>query len=477
VVVPYVRSEPTASATVSSSGPEGVPTAGSGTGVTGNSGNGTGTGPASGAGPASGTGQGPSAGPGNAVSSSGTETSGPGTAAIPSGPVTGVTSSEIKVGIGLIDVGAAKQFGFNFDIGNEKARYQALIDRLNRQGGIAGRKIVPYFESFPATDPTTASQADCLTWTKDDKVFAVLVESQLPTAAEVCIIGQGATPLITTQGTEQAYYANGLLWTTQASDNRILDDEADYLAGNGSLKGKTIGVLSGDGTDEQAVDNALIPRLSSLGYKVKDVEVVPSDAGGVQRQPIAISNFKAAGVNFVIVASNVVLAGPFVEAANRAGFNPTYALSDFNNEINDQVANYYPPSFQGTVGLSTHRFPEYRDGAPFTSTDQACLNVIHPVDSKVLPPTNAAFEEAMGNCAVFDVLVDGLRGAGAALTQASFLSALSGLSRFGIPATQDGSFSATQHDAVDYEQPVSWQKSCECWKLVHGLHTPIRKMS
>ncbi|HEX3705754.1 MAG TPA: ABC transporter substrate-binding protein [Mycobacteriales bacterium] len=416
-------------------------------------------------------------GTGNPTAPSTAGANGPGNTAISTAPVRGITKSQIKIGIGLIDVGAAKQFGFNFDIGNERARYQALIDSINRQGGIAGRKIVPYFKSFPATDPTTASQADCLSWTKDDKVFAVLVESQLPTAATVCIIGQGATPLITTQGTEQAYYANGLFWSTQASDNRILHDQADYLAGNGSLKGKTIGILSGDGTDEQAVDNALIPRLSSLGYKVKDVEVVPSDAGGVQRQPIAISNFKAAGVNFIIIASNVVLAGPFVQAANRAGYNPTYALSDFNNEINDQVANFYPASFQGTVGLSTHRFPEYRAGAPFTSTDQACLRVIHPVDSKVLPPTNAAFEEAMGNCAVFDVLVDGLRKAGAMLTQASFLAALSGLSHFGIPATQDGSFSATQHDAVDDEQAVSWQKSCECWKLVNGLHTPIRKIN
>jgi hypothetical protein len=390
--------------------------------------------------------------------------------------VIGVTKTEIKVGIGLVDVGSAKQFGFNFDIGNERARYQALIDSVNRHGGIAGRKIVPYFESFNATDPTTSAQADCLAWTKDDKVFAVLVESQFPTAAEVCIIGQGATPYLTTQGTEQAYYANGLFWSTQASDNRILTDEADYLAGNGSLKNKTIGVVTGDGTDEQAVNETLIPRLSRLGYKVHDVEVIPNSTSGLQRQPIAISNLKAAGVNFVIIASNVILAGPFVQAANRAGFNPAYALSDFNNEINDQVASYYPPAFQGTVGLSTHRFPEYRDGGPFTSADQGCLKIIHPADPKVLPSTNAAFEEAMGGCAIFNVLVGGLRGAGAALTQASFLAALDNLGRFGIPATQDGSFTATKHDAVDYEQPVSWQKSCQCWKLVDGLHTPIRKL-
>ncbi len=473
VVVPYVRTQPTAVATVSSSSTVGT---GPLTGTSGGQPTAAGTAPQSGKGASGATGPGPGNASTGAINPASPSASGPVGQEASNGPVAGVTTTEIKVGIGLIDVGAAKQFGFNFDIGNEQARYQALINDINRNGGIAGRKIVPYFKSFPATDASTASQADCLSWTKDDKVFAVLVESQFPTAAEVCIIGQGATPLITTQGTQQAYYGNGLFWSTEPSDDRILTDQADFLAGNGSLKGKTIGVVSGDGTDEQAVDDALLPRLSSLGYKVKDVEVVPSDASGLQREPIAISNLKAAGVNFLIIAANVTLAGPFVQAANRGGYNPTYALSDFNNEINDQLADYYPSSFQGTVGLSTQRFPEYRDGGSFTPTDQACLKVIHPVDPTVLPPTNAAFPVGMGDCAVFNVLVDGLRKAGADLTQASFLAGLGNLGRFGIPGAQDGSFTATKHDGVDYEQQVSWQKSCECWALVDGLHTPVRQI-
>ena len=267
-----------------------------------------------------------------------------------------------------------------------------------------------------------------------------------------------------------------LFFSTQASDNRTLQDEAGFLAGNGSLTGKTIGVVSGDGTDQLSVDNTLVPALKQLGYQVKDIEVIADSTSGTQQIPIAISNLKAAGVNLVIFAANVILDGPFVQAANQAGYNPQYALSDFNNEINDQVASYYPSSFQGTIGLTTHRFPEYRAGAPFAPADQACLNIVQPVDSTVVPPTNSAFEVAMGDCAVFNAFAGGAKAAGNNLTLSSWLAGMNSLGSFGIPGTQNGSFSASKHDGVDYEQEVSWQESCTCWELVSGLSTPLRPL-
>jgi hypothetical protein len=347
---------------------------------------------------------------------------------------------------------------------------------VNAAGGVNGRKIVPYYYTFDATNPDVPAQAACLSWTKDDHVFSVLVESQFPTAAEVCIFGQGDTPYVTVQGTDQSYYANGLFFSTQASDNRTLADEVNFLVGNGSLVGQRIGVVSGDGSDEIAVNDTLLPDLASAGHPAKDVEVIPSTTSGTQQIPIAISNLKAAGVTLVIVAANVILAGPFVQAANHAGFNPKYALSDFNNEINDQVASYYPTAFQGTIGLTTHRFPEYRDGAPFAPADQACLNVVRPVDPTVLPTTNSAFEVAMGDCDVFDAWLSGVTRAGTNLTQASFLTAMGDTGNFAIPGTQNGSFGPGKHDADDYEQEVAWQESCTCWELVDGLGTPVRRL-
>jgi hypothetical protein len=414
---------------------------------------------------------------GGATSSQGTSSGATVGSTAPSAPVVGVTSNEIKLGIGIVNVGAASEFGYNFNIGNEQARYQALIDNVNAAGGIDGRKIVPYYSTFDATNPDVDAQSACVNWTQDVGVFAVIVESQFPTSGEVCVFGQGHTPFITTQGTDQAYYANGLFFSTQASDTRTLTDEADFLASNGSLTGKTIGILTDTGTDQESVQDTLIPRLKQLGYSVADTEAIPDSTAGVQAEPIAISNLKASGANFVIIAANVILAGPFVQAASRAGYNPQWGLSDFNNEINNQVASYYPSSFQGTVGLSTHRFAEYTAGAPFAPADQACLNIVKPVDSTVLPTTNSAFEVAMGDCAVFNAFIAGVQKAGATLTQASFLQGMDSIGTFAIPGTQNGSFTATKHDADDYEQEVAWQESCTCWELVDGLNTPVRPLS
>jgi ABC-type branched-subunit amino acid transport system substrate-binding protein len=420
--------------------------------------------------------------PGAAGSPSGTPEAGGGAPAS-AGPAAGgatdigVTANQIKLGIGIVDVGAAKDLGFNFDIGDEHARYEALIAAQNAKGGINGRKIVADYRTFDATNPAAPAQAACVAWTKDVKVFSVLVESQFPIAAAVCVYGQGQTPFITTDGVDASYYSSGLYFSTQASDTRILIDHARYLHSKGLLKGKTIGVVSGDGAERTGIDRALVPELQRLGYQVADVEIVPTSVAGTQRIPIVISNLKAKKVDYVILAANVILAGPFVQAADRAGYHPGFGLSDINNEINDQVASYYPDSFEGTVGISTHRFAEYRAGAPLAPADQACIDRVRKVDPKVLPTTNSAFEVAMGECAMFDSWVAGALGAGPALTRASWLAAMErSTAPFGIPSTLDGTFGPGKHDAVDFEREVVWHKSCKCWELVGGRSTPIRRM-
>jgi hypothetical protein len=227
--------------------------------------------------------------------------------------------------------------------------------------------------------------------------------------------------------------------------------------------------VSGDGSERLAIDNTLVPTLAELGYTVADIEVVPATTAGTQRLPIAISNLQAAGVDFVMLEANVILAGPFVQAADRAGYHPEYGLSDFNNEINDQVASYYPDTFEGTVAISTHRFPSYRAGAPLAPADQHCVDRVQAVDPKVLPTTNSAFEVAMGDCAIFDAWVAGATRAGPGLNRASFVAGMEQAGSFAIPSTMDGSFGPGKHDAVDFEREVAWHSACTCWELVNPV--------
>lgn len=384
----------------------------------------------------------------------------------------GVTATEIHVGIGILDIGAAKQFGFNFDIGDQRARYDALIASVNKRGGINGRKVVPHYRVIEVSKQESF-QAACISWTKDDKVFAVFLSSQTPQAASVCIIGEGNTPFITSDGIDDSYYANGNYFSVQPNDNRVLHDQALYLLAKGVLKGKTVGVLTGDGAERLAIDRTLIPELARGGIKVAAVEVVPADTSGTQKMPIAVSNFKDAGVDYVIIAANVILAGPFVQSADRSGLKAEYGLSDFNNQINDQVADYYPDSFDGTVGLSTHRFSEYRAGSPPPPADKACLDIVHPVDPKVQPSTNSAFEVAMMECAMWTMFVAGVTRAGAALNRGSFRAGVEQIGPTPIAGILDGSYGPGKHDGGNTVREVAWHKSCSCWQIA-GPQRPMR---
>ena len=68
---------------------------------------------------------------------------GPASAAA-SAPTQGVTATTIRVGIPYVDLAAVRQFGITLDQGSFPDAYNAIIANLNAQGGINGRKLVPY---------------------------------------------------------------------------------------------------------------------------------------------------------------------------------------------------------------------------------------------------------------------------------------------------------------------------------------------
>jgi hypothetical protein len=393
------------------------------------------------------------------------------------GPVVGVTDTEIKIGVGIVDVGQAQQLGATFDLGDQKARWEALMQGVNDAGGIYGRKIVADYRTIEVVNaPVETAQAACVAWVEDVGVFAAFVNSQLAAAAMVCLTGPGHTLTFTSDGFEEAYYGSNLLFTTYASENKLIRDHALYLESRGKLASKTIGILTGEGAERMAVDNTLLPLLHQMGYEVARIESIPSTTAATQRIPVAVSNFKAAGVDFIIMASNIILAGPFAQSAERSNYRPEFAISDFNRQINDQMAQYYPDSFDGTVALSVSRFPEYREGAPFAPADQRCLDRVHPVDPKVLPPTASAFEVAMFECAMFDMFVAAATAAGPDLSQASFLAAADQLGPIQVAGSLDGTIGPGKHHANDQEREVAWRLSCKCWRLVDGVNTPVRRI-
>ena len=59
--------------------------------------------------------------------------------------------------------------------GDQQKTAQVFVDYINKNGGVDGRKIVPFFKKYePIPGRTPDPLALCTSWTEDDGVFAVL---------------------------------------------------------------------------------------------------------------------------------------------------------------------------------------------------------------------------------------------------------------------------------------------------------------
>src|ERR1700729_1882835 len=81
------------------------------------------------------------------------------TASAASSNTPGVTATTIRVGIPYVDVAAVKAVGVNIDWGSVPDAFNAVIKDINAQGGITGRKMVPYIVAVNPTGPAPAATA------------------------------------------------------------------------------------------------------------------------------------------------------------------------------------------------------------------------------------------------------------------------------------------------------------------------------
>ena len=104
--------------------------------------------------------------------SSGTSTTTAANSGASNASAVGVTPTEIKLGVALVDFSCVRNFTDTIRE-NQDQVYNAYINDINEKGGIDGRKIVPFFESYCPVGSSGPLNV-CTKLTEDDKVFAVL---------------------------------------------------------------------------------------------------------------------------------------------------------------------------------------------------------------------------------------------------------------------------------------------------------------
>jgi Periplasmic binding protein len=231
---------------------------------------------------------------------------------------TGVTDSQIKLGVTLIDYKCIPKSFVDSIYVNQPQAYNAFIDNINEKGGINGRKIVPVFKYICPLQPAAAVAA-CTGLTDDSKVFAVVGSMYDPTGdAQLCVAKQHKTVLIT-DGLSQDMINQAppaLLITPGITSDRQLKVVMSLVKSQHVLDHKTVAVLTETSATER-VKTVVQPALASMGVKQGSEAVLSisdADTTAAQAQLDSfIEKWKTEHVNALILVGAAASSKQFVD--------------------------------------------------------------------------------------------------------------------------------------------------------------------
>jgi ABC-type branched-subunit amino acid transport system substrate-binding protein len=236
----------------------------------------------------------------------------------------GVSAKEIKLGIAIVDYDAIKDF-VDFERGDQQKTAQVFVDYINKNGGVGGRKIVPFYKTYP---PIPGQQPDplslCTSWTEDDGVFAVL-------GVFIDFTGQGLLCLTKEHNTihighelEQPWIDEsppGLLLTPDTTKESTAKVLITLVSEQGKFKGKKVAILA-DQNSEGRANDTIKPALKKAGVKTGTTAVLSvagTDTTAAQAQLESfVEKWKGEGVNAVFLAGLSVSGKQYVETIKQA---------------------------------------------------------------------------------------------------------------------------------------------------------------
>jgi ABC-type branched-subunit amino acid transport system substrate-binding protein len=274
-----------------------------------------------------------------------------GSTARPGGPIPaapgsrGVTDTTIRLGFQVDDFAKANAVSGSlggtdaFGDGEVQKKLQAVVDYVNAQGGIAGRKVEPVWHYEDATSVTSATgrqreaQRACATWTEDNAVFA-FGGGDVDPAMRACAV-RNKTPMIvldhTVYPSKKMFDSFAPYWYAphlMVADHRERALAKTLLADGFFPKGAKVGLLIEDSAGIRAgVDAGMKPVLKAAGVDVAAEAVYPDPIESPWSTYVL--RFQSAGVTHVVMSTTAYLWAPslfMMRAAESQGFRPRWGL-------------------------------------------------------------------------------------------------------------------------------------------------------
>jgi ABC-type branched-subunit amino acid transport system substrate-binding protein len=413
----------------------------------------------------------------------GTVVTGP-SAASGSGPISqGVTASTITIGILTQNFSnSAANFAVkDGDLGDQQAMAEAVINYLNANGGVAGRKLAAVFYSNDPSNGTFASQAEtaCAAFTQDHKVFAVMPQTFDMTDMVACLAKHN-TPLLTSDNvfgydadqTEMDQYANYLYAPNTMDLTRVWAHAVDILVNAGFLGPEhKIGLLYVDEPSMQrTLTQQIIPRLAAYGLRLTDTEAafaanseadISSDASEVST---TVLRFRSEGIDRVLFLE---FAGDlpflFLPQAQSQGYHPRYGFT--TNDMPYWLTLNTPSAQLATsvgVGWIPTQDTNAFDPPGGNATARECLGIMKGAGIRF--GDQAAEQSAMDYCGDLFFLKSALDRA-TSPDPAALRVGVESLGRgWTSPVDLGDTFAPARHDGPDAARMLAYNAQCNCYQ-------------
>jgi hypothetical protein len=388
----------------------------------------------------------------------------------------GVTPTELHISVILVSIQGSVG---NSLVGvpgpeDQKADFEAVIAAVNKQGGVACRKLVPTYHEANPIDASN-QHAVCLDIVAE-KAFAVLnVGAFNPVSNRDCL-PQNKIPLIDVVPLpkSEAEHYRPLLFSYAGQWDRIFRNFVHAADGRRWFDGaKKIGLL--EKSCDPEFNSQIIAELAEIGIprnRLSEVDygcppaVIPPNQ--IQQ---SVLQFKTSDVTHVIDVGTGAFTD-FSKAAAQQQYHPKYGLPDGGNLATTQNPNNRPDAtMDGALAITPYAYGAENSGVPLGPMTQRCDAIL--VGAGLQPVVKQ--QVAMGGtvCSLVWLLqtaaerapvltrtnlMEGLRRAGKV-----DLSFPVGPADFGAPGTTTGG---------QFWRPVGYVDACGCWKLLDTAWHP-----
>ena len=390
----------------------------------------------------------------------------------------GVTADSVKIGYLLLDVGSLSRIGIavpGVDPEQQRQAFEAQMADINARGGVHGRKLVGVYEKFDVLSADDMRRA-CLA-IRDQKPFAVVAAGGYQGPAILCLTEEGKTPLVNqgSHGTPTEYVrrSKGLLFSLYPHSDRLMANWVAELDRQGVLKGKTIGIISQEQTNpgDSVIGGGLVPALKRFGYKAAHHASFSADQSTAASQvPVEVQQMRSKRVDFVFVTASTLLSTQFVQTADGQQYRPRYTITDWASMNNDTSNQNMPPSYDGTIMITTYRTGEEKTGVGETPPEKECRAVYEKgTGRKMAAKGENEHGLLQGNCTLVKALELGALKAGPVLTRGSWSAGMQAIGPLPMSMWGGGSFAPGKFDAADQVRTTKWYSDCRCLKPISGF--------